>query len=130
MKLTTGLRLCPNNILPEQSAARTPRFLRLKRALAPSPCQLTPFPWRSVLSDDVATAALADAATTGRIQEVEIGEDVNTCFISNNDPDPSLNVEGRPDVKFCCEEHRALHQTDDGSDHYPFPVQFRPEVGR
>ena len=59
MKLTTGLRLCPNNILPEQSAARTPHFLRLMRALAPSPCQLTPFPWRSVLSDEVANGAAA-----------------------------------------------------------------------
>ena len=59
MKLTTGSRLCPNNLPPEQSAARTPRFLRLVRALAPPSCQLTPFPWRSVLSDDVATATAA-----------------------------------------------------------------------
>ena len=71
----------------------------------------------------------ASMSTGGRITEVNEGQDVDTCYICNNAPNPEMAVKARPDVGFCCEEHRDMHQ-DDSGDNFPFYVQCRPEVGR
>ena len=78
---------------------------------------------------EIVDEGLADLGATGRIKEVEDGQDVDTCFICNEAPDQELAVEGRSDLKFCSEDHRSLHE-DDAGNHYPFFVQFKPEVGR
>ena len=71
-----------------------------------------------------------DLGTYGRIEEILEGEELTTCFICNNPPDPELIGP----LNYCCESHRELHEKDedlDGEkDFHPFKVLYRPEVGR
>ena len=72
-----------------------------------------------------------DSGTYGRIEEIPEGEEIKTCFICNNPPDPELIGP----LNYCCESHRELHEKDEPNDDgetvfHPFRVLFRPEVGR
>ena len=53
-----------------------------------------------------------ERCTTGRIVEVEEGDAVETCFICDRSGiiAKSEEHEGGEVVRYCCDEHRDMHQ--------------------
>lgn len=77
-----------------------------------------------IVDNDVSSAATGQSY--GRIQEIVEGEDVTTCFICDNEA--TINKEA--EVRYCCQEHKELHQPPDQDEAYPFVVKYRPDIGR
>ena len=75
-----------------------------------------------------------EPATYGRIQEVDDGEELQTCFICETLPDPELSDQ-HYGQKYCSQACKSLHlppsnDNDKEVQPYPFRVLYRPEVGR
>jgi hypothetical protein len=74
----------------------------------------------------------AEASTTGRIVEIEEGDEVGTCFIcdrsetsksSNGDEDDSV-------VRYCSQQHKEMHHPEDEDNPFPFGVRQKENLGR
>eukprot|EP00095_Tigriopus_kingsejongensis_P008810 maker-scaffold646_size120253-snap-gene-0.14 protein:Tk08810 transcript:maker-scaffold646_size120253-snap-gene-0.14-mRNA-1 annotation:"protein isoform b" len=71
-------------------------------------------------------------ANSGRILEVQDGEDVSECFIC--DQPAQLHCSEYPDVHYCSEEHKGMHEhvlgDEDEVRAFPFTIKYRSGVGR
>ncbi len=84
---------------------------------------------------DVGSVSAADVGpvSSGRIVELDDDGEVESCFICDR-PETSRSpvVEDDPDTvtRYCCDEHRELHQPDDENMPFPLGVRYKEACGR
>ena len=66
----------------------------------------------------------------GRIEEIEEGEDLDTCFLCNGQPRSDLAEADCPSVQYCGEVCKELHFPADKETSWPIVVKYRSQVGR
>ena len=74
-------------------------------------------------------ASETESVSFGRIEEIEEGQDLETCFLCNGKPRPELTEDGT-DVQYCGEVCKELHFPPDKETAWPIVVKYRSQVGR
>ena len=69
------------------------------------------------------------AVSYGRIQEIDEGEELETCFICNGKPRQDLS-ESSAKVRYCGEVCKELHFPSDKEAAWPIIVKYKSHVGR
>lgn len=76
-----------------------------------------------------AASEASESVSFGRIEEIEEGEDLETCFLCNGKPRPELTLEDNA-VQYCGEVCKELHFPPDKETAWPIVVKYRSQVGR
>eukprot|EP00096_Caligus_rogercresseyi_P012657 TRINITY_DN5373_c0_g1_i1.p1 TRINITY_DN5373_c0_g1~~TRINITY_DN5373_c0_g1_i1.p1 ORF type:complete len:578 (-),score=111.95 TRINITY_DN5373_c0_g1_i1:77-1810(-) len=79
---------------------------------------------RVKIIEDEGSSGISDP----RIEEVTENTEVEGCYICASQDVQSV-CQSDPSVKYCSDEHKALHEDENG-DSYPFSIHFNEEVGR
>ena len=70
----------------------------------------------------------SEAVSYGRIQEIDEGQDLETCYICNGKPQPELTEV--PNVQYCGQVCKELHYPPEKESPWPIVVKYKSEVGR